>query len=174
MMILVTGGSGSGKSAFAEDCVLALGEKKRMYIATMFPFDEESKKRVARHRNMRKGKGFETVECYAGLKNVRIDKNSTVLLECMSNLVANEMYDPSGAGENAEESILAGIHKLQKVSDDLVVVTNEVFSDSMTDNPEMEEYLKLLGKLNLRMGERADLVTEVVYGIPVERKDIKK
>ena len=52
--------------------------------------------------------------------------------------------------------------------------TNEVFSDSMTDNPEMEEYLKLLGKLNLRMGERADLVTEVVYGIPVERKDIKK
>ena len=54
----------------------------------------------------------------------------------MSNLVANEMYDPSGAGENAEESILAGIHKLQKVSDDLVVVTNEVFSDSMTDNPE--------------------------------------
>ena len=92
----------------------------------------------------------------------------------MSNLVANEMYDPSGAGENAEESILVGIHKLQKVSDDLVVVTNEVFSDSMTDNPEMEEYLKLLGKLNLRMGEMADLVTEVVYGIPVERKDIKK
>ena len=67
-------------------------------------------------------------------------ETGSVLLECMSNLVANEMYDPSGAGENAEESILAGIHKLQKVSDDLVVVTNEVFSDSMTDNPEMEEY----------------------------------
>ena len=92
----------------------------------------------------------------------------------MSNLVANEMYDPSGAGGNAEESILAGIHKLQKVSDDLVVVTNEVFSDSMTDNPEMEKYLKLLGNVNLWMGEMADLVTEVVYGISVERKDIKK
>ena len=98
----------------------------------------------------------------------------TAKAECMSNLVANEMYDPSGAGENAEESILAGIHKLQKASDDLVVVTNEVFSDSMTDNPEMEKYLKLLGNINLRMGEMADLVTEVVYGIPVERKDIKK
>ena len=107
-------------------------------------------------------------------KFLQTKETGSVLLECMSNLVANEMYDPSGAGENAEESILAGIHKLQKVSDDLVVVTNEVFSDSMTDNPEMEEYLKLLGKLNLRMGEMADLVTEVVYGIPVERKDIKK
>ena len=84
------------------------------------------------------------------------------------------MYDPSGAGGNAEESILAGIRKLQKVSDDLVIVTNEVFSDSMTDNPEMEKYLKLLGNVNLWMGEMADLVTEVVYGISVERKDIKK
>ena len=122
-------------------------------------------------------KGLKRSNAIRILKSCRnsADKETgSVLLECMSNLVANEMYDPSGAGENAEESILAGIHKLQKVSDDLVVVTNEVFSDSMTDNPEMEEYLKLLGKLNLRMGEMADLVTEVVYGIPVERKDIKK
>ena len=44
----------------------------------------------------------------------------------------------------------------------------------MTDNPEMEKYLKLLGNVNLWMGEMADLVTEVVYGISVERKDIKK
>ena len=173
MMTVVTGGSGSGKSAFAEDKIVSFGPAKRIYIATMHPYDEESHKRVARHRKMRAGKGFETVECYTGLKNLDFPESAVVLLECMSNLVANEMYDPSGAGENAEESILAGIHKLQKVSDDLVVVTNEVFSDSMTDNPEMEEYLKLLGKLNLRMGEMADLVTEVVYGIPVERKDIK-
>ena len=174
MMTVVTGGSGSGKSAFAEDKIVSFGPAKRIYIATMHPYDEESHKRVARHQKMRAGKGFETVECYTGLKNLDFPENAVVLLECMSNLVANEMYDPSGAGENAEESILAGIHKLQKVSDDLVVVTNEVFSDSMTDNPEMEEYLKLLGKLNLRMGEMADLVTEIVYGIPVERKDIKK
>ena len=174
MMTVVTGGSGSGKSAFAEDKIVSFGPEKRIYIATMHPYDEESHKRVARHRKMRAGKGFETVECYTGLKNLDFPENAVVLLECMSNLVANEMYDPSGAGENAEESILAGIHKLQKVSDDLVVVTNEVFSDSMTDNPEMEKYLKLLGNINLRMGEMADLVTEVVYGIPDERKDIKK
>mgnify|MGYP000861402006 CR=1 FL=1 len=174
MMTVVTGGSGSGKSAFAEDKIVSFGPAKRIYIATMHPYDEESHKRVARHRKMRAGKGFETVECYTGLKNLDFPENAVVLLECMSNLVANEMYDPSGAGENAEESILAGIHKLQKASDDLVVVTNEVFSDSMTDNPEMEKYLKLLGNINLRMGEMADLVTEVVYGIPDERKDIKK
>ena len=174
MFFVVTGGSGSGKSAFAEKLTASLGEGRRIYIATMMCFDEEGKKRISRHRAMRADKHFETLERYTDLAVLEVPEDSILLLECMSNLVANEMYDPSGAGENAEESILAGIHKLQKVSDDLVVVTNEVFSDSMTDNPEMEEYLKLLGKLNLRMGERADLVTEVVYGIPVERKDIKK
>lgn len=46
MMILVTGGSGSGKSAFAEDCVVSFGKTDRIYIATMYPFDEESRKRV--------------------------------------------------------------------------------------------------------------------------------
>ena len=68
MMILVTGGSGSGKSAFAEDCVVSFGKTDRIYIATMYPFDEESRKRVQRHRKMRQGKGFETVECYTGDK----------------------------------------------------------------------------------------------------------
>ncbi|MCR2022866.1 bifunctional adenosylcobinamide kinase/adenosylcobinamide-phosphate guanylyltransferase, partial [Blautia pseudococcoides] len=45
MITLVTGGSGSGKSAFAEDMLTGFGDGDRIYIATMYPFDEESKKR---------------------------------------------------------------------------------------------------------------------------------
>lgn len=106
MMILVTGGSGSGKSAFAEDCVVSCGETERIYIATMYPFDEESRRRVQRHQKMRQGKGFETVECYTGLHKVQVPENSTVLLECMSNLVANEMFQEDGAHENTVEVVI--------------------------------------------------------------------
>ena len=42
MLVVVTGGSGSGKSAFAEETVLSFGEARRIYIATMQAFDEES------------------------------------------------------------------------------------------------------------------------------------
>ena len=63
MMVLVTGGSGSGKSAYAENRVMQFGDGSRIYIATMFPFDEESHRRIARHRKMREGKGFTTKEC---------------------------------------------------------------------------------------------------------------
>ena len=41
MFHVVTGGSGSGKSAFAEQCILDCQGNNRIYIATMYPFDEE-------------------------------------------------------------------------------------------------------------------------------------
>ena len=59
-MTLVLGGSGSGKSAYAEQ--LLDGYSRKYYIATMQVFDAESEKRVAHHRQLRAGKGFVTVE----------------------------------------------------------------------------------------------------------------
>lgn len=98
------------ESLLLRKIVLFLLEKSdRIYIATMYPFDEESRKRVQRHRKMRQGKGFETVECYTGLDKIRLPENCTVLLECMSNLVANEMFQEEGAHENTVEAVLKGV-----------------------------------------------------------------
>ena len=57
MLALVIGGSGSGKSAWAENLAASLGEQ-RLYIATMQPFDEECSRRIARHIEMRREKNF--------------------------------------------------------------------------------------------------------------------
>ena len=170
MLTLVTGGSGSGKSAFAEDKVLSFGEAERIYIATMHPYDEESYKRIERHRKMRAGKGFETVECYTGLKNVSLpenDKNCVVLLECMSNLVANEMFENQGAHDKTVQEITAGVENLLRQADHVVIVTNEIFSDAVVFDGEMDTYLEYLGKINQEIARRAGEVVEVVYGIPV-------
>lgn len=176
MLMLITGGSGSGKSAFAEDMVLSFGEADRIYIATMYPFDGESQKRVKRHRKMRSGKGFETIECYTGLKDVLIPGGSTVLLECMSNLVANEMFQENGAHEKTTEMIIEGIQSLRKQAGNLVIVTNEIFSETAEYQGDTERYQEYLGKVNQVLAEEADEVVEVVYGIPVyhkRRKDMQ-
>ena len=170
MLTIVTGGSGSGKSAFAEDKVLAFGEAQRVYIATMHPFDEESHKRIERHRKMRAGKGFETVECYTGLKDVKLPSGCVVLLECMSNLVANEMFEEQGAHEQTVKDIISGIDELVRQAAHVVIVTNEIFSDAVVFDKEMASYLEYLGKINQAVALRADEVVEVVYGIPVEIK----
>mgnify|MGYP000447167111 CR=1 FL=1 len=73
MFHLITGGSGSGKSEYAEQKLMEYAShskrnKKRYYIATMMPFGKETEEKIARHRRLRAGKGFETIECYTDLK----------------------------------------------------------------------------------------------------------
>ena len=170
MFLVITGGSGSGKSAYAEQCVLDFGPAERIYIATMYPFDEECDRRIRRHREMRRQKQFSTLECYTGLKTADIPEDSVVLLECMSNLTANEMYQEGGAGGQTVEDILAGICYLLKRVRHLVVVTNEIFSDGIDYDSETMRYQSYLGQINSEMGRMADQVTEVVYGIPITVK----
>ncbi len=203
MMHVVTGGSGSGKSAYAEGLVLAAGERRRVYIATMRPFGEEGRRRVERHRRMREQKRFETVECYTGLAKLHlspekpippkfseglppdgivpcrevegehplgVQEKPVVLLECVSNLTANEMYEEEGAGDGTVEAVVAGIRGLREQASLLVVVTNEVFSDGLPYDPSTMEYLRRLGRINQELAKLADCVTEVVYGIPVRVK----
>lgn len=170
MFILVTGGSGSGKSAYAESEIVKLGEGNRFYLATMMSFDEESRKRIARHRRMRADKKFETIECYTGLKNIVLPGDSIVLLECMSNLVANEMFSDEGAGEHTVKEVLLGVRHLKEQARHLVIVTNEIFSDGYSYERETERYQEYLGKVNQAMGQMADHVAEVVYGIPLLHK----
>lgn len=171
MLTVITGGSASGKSAYAEDLVLSWGPAQRIYVATMYPFDKESEKRIARHRNMRKGKGFQTVECYTGLGQVQVPSGANVLLECMSNLAANEMFQEAGAGENTVEAVVQGICRLEQQASRLCVVTNEIFSDCQPYDTETKRYQRYLGEINCRMAQMAQQVVEVVYGIPLYRKN---
>ena len=177
MLELVTGGSGSGKSAYAESRICEYNRqdpKPLFYIATMYPYGEETEKKIERHRILRKGKGFETLEWYMGFEQHLKNKplvGANVLLECMSNLVANEMYMESGAGLHAEQTIMKGIRELNQQCENLVIVTNEVFFESVPDSTEMKEYKRILGRINCEIAAMADQVTEVIYGISQQKKE---
>lgn len=170
MFTLVVGGAASGKSELAEGMVLAAGPLPRYYIATMQPFDAECRARIQRHRAMRAEKGFETIECYTRLDAVRLPRRGAVLLECMSNLAANELYSPDGAGKNAKAAILAGVDRLLAQCGTLVVVSNEVFAGGSRYEGDTLRYLRLLAEINRALAARADRVCEAVCGLPVYHK----
>lgn len=177
MVTLVMGGSGSGKSEYAESLILNLGERRRIYIATMKPWDEECENRIERHRKMRAEKQFETVECYRNLKGLDLGNRGepgAALLECMSNLVSNELFGTGEADEapplteeQAVNEIVKGICHIKEQVRDIVIVTNEVFSDGDSYSEETNGYRKILGEINRQAAVMADSVVEVVAGIPV-------
>ncbi len=174
MVHTVTGGSGSGKSAYAEEWLTQHGKDGHLlYIATMKPFTEEAAEKIARHQRMRAGKRFAAIECYSGLKRLDVPENAGILLECVSNLTANELYGEEGRMKDwreALEDITGGIWHLAQQTECLVIVTNEVNSDINGYSEETECYRKLLGMVNQRLAKMSDRVTEVVYGIPVSVK----
>lgn len=166
MMILVTGGAASGKSAHAERLLCARAVGRRLYLATMQPFGEEAVRRIARHRALREGKGFETVERFTALDKLSLDTHyDGILLEDLSNLLANELFAPEGAHERAFEAVLNGVLALRQSCGTLVVVTNEVFSDGVQYAPETMRFIELLGRLNEALAAEADVFCESVCGI---------
>lgn len=170
MMTLVLGGAASGKSAFAEELAAAFDAKNRIYLATMQPSDGECVQRIHRHRLQRAEKHFTTVECYTGLGAVRLPFRGVVLLECMSNLVANEMYAPQGAGENTFAAVMDGVHALLRQSDHLVVVSNELFGGGADYDPSTLHYLRTLGQVNIALARLAQQAVEVTAGVPIWHK----
>ena len=169
MLTLVIGGSASGKSEYAEQHVMSLNGA-RIYIATMEPFGKEAADRISKHRQMRKNKGFETIECYTGLKDVRVPPGSNVLLEDLGNLMANEIFSPAGKGP---EAVRTGIEALIPACAHLTIVTNEIFSGGTDCAEETLYYMRELAAMNRHIAARADRVTEIVCGIPNILKQTK-
>ncbi|MBQ3140378.1 MAG: bifunctional adenosylcobinamide kinase/adenosylcobinamide-phosphate guanylyltransferase [Clostridia bacterium] len=169
MMILVTGASSSGKSALAERFAQELGGPL-VYVATMHAYDAEGRRRVERHRAMRAGKGFETVERYTDVGGLDVPRDAVLLLECMSNLLANEMYDDDGSHENCVSKIVDDVGRLRDGYRGVVVVTNEVFGDGALLDGFCADYVDNLGRINCALARMADTVAESVVGIAVYHK----
>lgn len=161
MFTLVIGGAASGKSAWAEEHVLRLGGR-RMYIAAMRPSGEEAQARVERHRRLRAGKGFETLECYTDLASAQVPPGGNVLLEDLGNLLANEMFDVRGG----ETAVLHGVEALLRRCANVTVVSNEIFSGGSAYGEDTLRYMYSLAWLNRALAARAELVVEVVCGLP--------
>lgn len=162
VVTLIVGGAASGKSEYAEALTQSWPGRK-IYLATMKPFDQECRARIQKHRRQRAGKGFETVERCMDLSGAPIPEGADVLLECMSNLVANELYEPSGGGADAA---LRGVDALLERCGNLIIVSNEVFSGGTAYDEGTLFYLRELARVNRALAERADRVAEVVCGLP--------
>lgn len=162
MLTVIIGGAASGKSEFAEGLCMRLSTSK-LYVATMEPYGEEALQRIKRHTEMRKTKGFDTLEKYTKLYECDIQGYDTVLLECMSTLLANEYFtDPL-----YYDNIMNSIRKLTTSCNNLVLITNKIFSDGENYGEETMGYMEALGRINRALTASADAVIEVIYSIPV-------
>lgn len=172
MTILVVGTPNSGKSKKAEELSVNLSKGgKKYYIATMIPFGKEGEERVKRHLARRDGKGFTTIE-----KPLHVNElltyvpdlaDSTCLLECMSNLIGNEMHDVNNAGMSDDalaDYITASVKAISDVSKNMVIVTNHFPPEDENYDDDTRKYVALIDMVNDRLKAMADNVYEIEDG----------
>ena len=166
MVIFVSGGSGSGKSEFAEKLITESGVENRLYLASMRVWDAEGERRVERHRALRAGKGFRTVEFQAADTPAETT-GCAVLLEDLMNLYMNEFYsEPRGALSRCETALrrLAGESAL------LVIVSNDVGADGADYPGETGELLAGYHRVERFAANLADRCYEVACGMAALRE----
>lgn len=92
---------------------------------------------------------------------------STIILDCVAELLDTKMRER--LTEDVIEEVIEDIHKLKKQTDNLIVVTNQVFSDVPVRTIK-QKFIEYLGIINCRLVEECDMFVEVVYGIPICHK----
>lgn len=175
MVVLIIGGSASGKSAYGEQVIGQLSQHP-VYLATMDSHGKAAQKRIEKHRAMRAGKGFRTLECKDATSILAADmRGQSVLLEDLPNLVANVLFqEVNGSVAEAKQEVRRALSYLEKETTNLVIITGDLASEGLLYDEVTTAYLRLLGELQQEIAADAEEVYEVVAGIPTVLKGVKE
>lgn len=164
VFVLISGSNNSGKSRYAEQ-LIAQTTGDRYYIATMRPYTEENHRRIEKHRAQRKNLKFETLELPYRVGNATVTAGSVVLLEDVSNLLANAIFEKNECLDN----VLEDICKLLDRCRILVAVTISGLKNDGYD-AETETYIDSLNALNEKLFERATVAITMQDRTPTYQK----
>lgn len=168
----LSGGAGSGKSAFSVALALKLGQH-RYFIASAQQGDKEMADKIAAHKEER-GKDFITLEqpfdIESALAEIPTDQpNKVILWDCLTLWLSNGLYGSSAASKaSTPEQILARLEgiltRLKSLDCPVIVVTNELGMGLVPMEAESRRFRNLAGKAGQLLSAAADEAYLIVMG----------
>jgi adenosylcobinamide kinase / adenosylcobinamide-phosphate guanylyltransferase len=175
-IILITGGSRSGKSEYARVTAEAM-QGPRAVVATCQVTDDEMRERIEKHRESRDVSVWSTIEEPLQLAEALRSNGQfrLFLVDCLTLWVNNVMYDSQLKGKTISESDAAAaisdvLHVASEIPATTIFVTNEVGCGIVPENPVSRLYRDLVGRCNQIVAATADEVTLVACGLPLKLK----
>lgn len=173
MNVFISGGCKNGKSYYAQCLARRQAEEAGAplyYIATMIPHDEEDHARIRRHLAERDGWGFTTLECGRNLlsllQNPQVDPAGVFLLDSVTALLSNEMFDNEGhydpdAAKRVRDQLLTFAAKTGST----VFVSDYIYSDACDYDTTVEAYRRGLAASDRALASACDRVIEISGGM---------
>jgi adenosylcobinamide kinase / adenosylcobinamide-phosphate guanylyltransferase len=175
-IILVTGGSRSGKSEYAQNAAEAL-PGPRVFIATCPVIDDEMQLRIRKHQDARRGRGWQTIEEPLDIEGAVRNANgfNSLVVDCLTLWINNLMYEAEKSRSSISEADIATqCHDLLAACKmhpgTILFVTNEVNMGIIPENPPSRLYRDLVGRCNQIMAGFSNRVVLLISGQPLELK----
>lgn len=181
-VIMVTGGSRSGKSVLAEKKAREYGKRSVLYIATAIPVDEDMKERIRLHQE-RRDPEWGTYEGYRDLGEVvSSTEKDTILLDCVTVLITNILMEDEKdfdkltvrETEDLQAQVIMELSNIIKGARDgnktLILVTNEVGMSVVPSYRLGRIFSDITGKANQMIASLSDEVYVSISGIPLRLK----
>lgn len=175
-IVFIVGGARSGKSTFAEKLAEYLqGEKQSLhYVATAQITDDEMARRVKKHQKQRahKQEVWTTWEYPSHIHELATSFNQSyiVLLDCLTTLLANELFQTSKSYEQVYQSVVHGIYAIATNVKTLIIVANEILYQRVPHDSFVHMYCQLMGSIHQEIVRQATCAINVEAGIPILMK----
>jgi adenosylcobinamide kinase/adenosylcobinamide-phosphate guanylyltransferase len=174
-IILITGGTRSGKSDFAEQHALGIAGDW-LYLATCPPAagDQEMEERITAHKNRRQGRGWQSIEAEIEVAEAiaAMPEKTNVLLDCLTLWISNMLL--AAEGDLSESDVKSQCQNLLNVCQaqqgTFIMVSGEVGYGIVPENRLARRYRDLVGRCNQIIAAAAHEVYLVSCGIPVKIK----
>ena len=166
-IILITGGSRSGKSSYAEQLALSLSGTP-VYLETAHVWDDEFRERVRRHQE-RRGPQWTNLEEEKYLSRHDVS-GRVVVVDCLTLWSTNFFFDLESDVDRALDALKAEFDRFTDQDATFLFVTNEIGMGGTSDNALQRRFTDLQGWMNQHVAARADEVILMVSGIPVKIK----
>ncbi len=170
-IIFILGGCRSGKSRHALRLAEDIPCRKKIFIATCLPLDEEMKKRIERHQRERE-RTWTTIEVPVFLPEA-IDENSQksdlILVDCLTLWISNIFLETNNM-DKTSKYIERLIQSLANVKCPVILVSNEVGTGIVPENALARRFRDVAGHVNQNVAACSDKVIWMAAGIPVKIK----
>jgi len=164
MLIFITGGVRSGKSAYAQQRALELSAKP-VYIATAKIWDDDFQERVKRHQDDR-GPEWTTFESYQDLHLLPIE-NRTVVIDCVTLWLTNFFMDYDSDIELSLSAFKKEIDQLMVINGNYLIISNELGMGMHADTAIGRKFADLQGWANQYVAAVAQEAVFIVSGMPL-------
>ncbi len=167
MLTLITGGTRSGKSTFAQNRALSLS-KTPIYIATAKAWDDEFTQRINRHIQER-GPEWTTFEAHQELHTLPL-KNKVVVIDCLTLWLTNYFSDFKMDVEQCLEAYKHELNLLLQIQAHFILITNEIGMGLHAHSESGRKFSDLQGWANQHTASVAEEVIFMVSGLPMQLK----